>query len=160
MKRGFKRRIAALSAGLFILSLASLAYALPALQLGPGPDGDWDYDLGTQTWVTSDNPLDLNAYANSDGVLANGTYAWESDGASTRSAYLVVSALPMIAFDGFDVTVMNDGGVLMMTTSGIGAPPIQDPNSLAPHGIFDTWFEIYEFNYRSFHQPVGFNKSQ
>ena len=36
MKRGFKRKVAVVCVGLFVLSLSSLAYALPALQLGPG----------------------------------------------------------------------------------------------------------------------------
>ena len=29
--------------------------------------------------------------------------------------------------------------------SGWGTPPVDDPNSLSPHGIYDTYFEIYEF---------------
>jgi hypothetical protein len=34
-----------------------------------------------------------------------------------------------------------------MVASGFGTPPISDPNSLAPHGIFATYFEIYAFNF-------------
>ena len=126
---------------------ASSALALPALQLGPGT-GSWTYDTNTQTWVTDTNPFSLFAYANAtmaDG--GNGDFAWDGAGAGTKTAYLVVSAVPMINFDGFDVTVENDGGALAMYTSGYGAAPLQDPNSLAPHGIFNTYFEIYEFQY-------------
>ncbi len=120
------------------------AYALPSLQLGPGV-GSWSYNVGSQTWFTNTNPFSLFAYANAS--PGNGDFAWEAAGAATRNAYLVVSAVPMINFDGFDVSVENDGGALSLFTSGFGNPPIQDNNSLAPHGIFDTYFEIYEFQF-------------
>ena len=132
-------------------TLGSSAHALPALQLGPGT-GSWSYNAGSQTWFTNTNPFSLFAYANAeDSVLpvvnGNGNFAWEASGAATRTAYLVVSAVPQINFDGFDVTVANDGADLSLFSSGFGNPPIQDPNSLAPHGIFDTYFEIYEFQF-------------
>lgn len=125
-------------------TLGSSAQALPSLQLGPGI-GSWTYLPGTQTWVTNTNPFSLFAYANAS--PGNGIFAWEASGAATRNAYLVVSAVPMINFDGFDVTVENDGGALSLFDSGSGNPPVQDGNSLAPHGIFDTYFEIYEFQF-------------
>jgi hypothetical protein len=125
---------------------ASTAFALPALQLGPGT-GDWTYDGFTQTWVTDTNPFSLFAYANATTANGgNGDFAWEGTG-GILNAYLVVSAIPMINFDGFDITVMNDMGTLSIFDSGYGAPPVEDPNSLAPHGIFDTYFEIYEFQF-------------
>ncbi len=130
-----------------ILALAGTAHALPSLQLGPGV-GNWTYNAGSQTWVTDTNPFSLFAYANDTNANGgNGDYAWEAAGAGTQTAYLVVSAVPMINFDGFDVTVENDGGALSIFDSGFGNPPVQDPNSLAPHGIFDTYFEIYEFQF-------------
>ena len=130
-----------------ICSLSSVTFALPALQLGPGNVGSWNYNTDTDTWVTGTNPFSLNAYANSNTAGADGSFAWEAAGASDRYAYLVVSAIPMIASDGFDVTVENDGGALSLYDSGVGAPPVQDNNSLAPHGIFDTYFEIYQFQF-------------
>jgi hypothetical protein len=151
MKRMYIRKFAALGVGLFVLSLSSLVYAIPALQPGPGdPLADWSYDTTTQTWVTASNPLELIAYANAtseDG--GNGAFAWDSDGESDMYAYLVLSAVPKIGSgdgDGFDVTVGNDDGAVMVT-EGHGTPPIEDPNDLAPHGIFETWFEIYEFQF-------------
>ena len=129
------------------------AYALPALQLGPGV-GTWTYDTGTQTWVTDTNPFSLFAYANA-AVGGNGDFAWQSAGASTRNAYLVISAVPMISFDGFDVTVDNGAGAMSIFDSGFGAPPVQDNNDLAPHGIFDTWFEIYEFQFDAAAVTIG-----
>jgi len=38
--------------------------------------------------------------------------------------------------------------------SGYGNPPIQDPNSLAPHGIYNTNFEIYEFMFDGLVQTI------
>lgn len=126
---------------------ASSAFALPSLQLGPGT-GSWYYNTTTDTWMTTTNPFSLFAYANAtDGEGGNGGIAWDAAGYTGKTAYLVVSAVPMINFDGFNITVANDGGNLGVYTSGYGAAPIQDTNSLAPHGIFDTYFEIYQFNF-------------
>ncbi len=129
------------------LGMESLALGLPSLQLGPGVAGDWVYDVGSQTWVTNAGSFSVNAYANSNTAGANGGFAWESAGESDRFAYLVVSAIPQVITDLFDVMVDNDGGTLSMIASGFGTPPIQDPNSLAPHSVFDTYFEIYEFQF-------------
>lgn len=124
--------------------------ALPSLQLGPGT-GSWSYDVVTGTWIGMGNPLDLDAYANAtmaDG--GDGDYAWSTTG-GTQIAYLVVSAVPKTTATEppsiFDITVVNDSLTLSLYDSGNGAPPMSDPNDLAPHGIFDTYFEIYEFNF-------------
>ena len=148
----FQRRALALGSLVLAFSFvaARSAHAIPSLQLGPGA-GSWTYDTTSQTWVTSDNPLQLAATANAtmaDG--GNGDYAWDALGTS-QIAYLVVSAVPKTGLteppELFDITVENDGGALSLFASGNGAPPLSDPNDLAPHGIFDTYFEIYEFNF-------------
>lgn len=133
-----------------VVAFASPARALPSLQLGPG-SGSWTYDAGTGTWLTPDNPLELLAFANATAADGgNGDYAWSTTG-TNQIAYLVVSAVPKTTDTEppslFDVTVDNDAGTLSLYTSGNGAPPLSDPNDLAPHGIFDTYFEIYEFNF-------------
>ncbi|MCP4398746.1 MAG: PEP-CTERM sorting domain-containing protein [bacterium] len=140
--------LAVVVAGL-LWQMGGMAHALPALQLGDGGIGDWVYDTSTQTWVTSSDSFKLDAYANADG-RRNGDYAWDGDGAATQHAYLVVSAMPQTTDDGtdsFDVSIANDGGALSLLTSGYGTPPINDPNSIPGHGIFDTYFEIYEFQF-------------
>jgi len=146
------RRMRALGSLVFAFSLlaAGTAHAIPSLQLGPGA-GSWTYDLTTQTWVTADNPLQLAATANATAADGgNGDYAWDTL-ATSQVAYLVVSAVPKTALSEppelFDITVENDAGALSLFASGNGTPPLSDPNDLAPHGIFDTYFEIYEFNF-------------
>jgi hypothetical protein len=125
-----------------VLGLATSASAIPSLQLGPGT-GTWEYDTATQTWVTGDNPFNLMATANA--TTGNGDYAWEQTG-TQQFAYLVLSAVPQTNLDAFSVSVLGDGPVTLVA-SGYGAPPLNDPNSLAPHGIFDTYFEVYEFRF-------------
>ena len=139
-------RFKLLLCGMFSVFVAvSAASALPSLQLGPG-GGSWSYDVASETWLTSDNPLELLATANAikaDG--GNGAYAW--DQTSTTYAYLVVAAQPKAApgSDLFDVTVSNDGGALSLYTSGNGTPPLSDP--MPAHGVYSTYFEIYEFSF-------------
>jgi len=141
--------IAGVSVLLLTASLA--AQAIPALQLGPGSDPNWVYQ--DETWELEGGILsggDLYAYANAKNIEGgNGGYAWETAGAGNRYAYLVVSAIPKSEEsegDIFDITVDNNG-VLSIFDSGVGTPPIEDPNSLSPHGIFPTYFEIYQFQF-------------
>ena len=96
-----QRLLYSLVLSVLTLGFASSAMAIPSLQLGPG-DGNWSYDDTTQTWVTTDNPLNLAAFANSED--GKGAYAWDSAGADDQIAFLVVSSGTT-----FDVTVMNDG---------------------------------------------------
>lgn len=128
--------------GLALLT-SPFASALPALQLGPAEAGnpDWSWNSTTQTWVL-DGMGEVNAYAKSTGKTA-----WDAAGAADRYAYLVVAAIPQSGTDVFDVTVTNDGVELSLFASGFGNPPIEDPNSLASHGIYETWFEIYQFRF-------------
>jgi hypothetical protein len=145
-KHSFRNCALGVAASMLMVLHAGSAFAIPALQLGPGA-GDWTYDAGSQTWVSSDNPIDLNAYANSDGAGANGAYAWDAAGGTTQTAYLIIAATPSSTADPFDITIGNDGGTLSLYDSGFGTPPIEDPNSIAGHGIFDTYFEIYQFEF-------------
>lgn len=130
---------------LLLSTIVATAHAIPSLQLGPGGAGTWNYDNATDTWMVSDDPFTLNATANA--ITGNGAYAWDMTG-TTQTAYLIFAAVPDIGdVDGFDITVSNDGGNLAVFDSGYGTPPLEDQNSLAPHGIYDTYFEIYAFNF-------------
>lgn len=144
-----------------VLLAAGGAQALPALQLGPG-GGNWSYDASTQTWITPDNPLQLAAYANATQLEGgNGDYAWATTG-EARVAYLVVSAMPKQTDppggDLFDITLSNDGVDITVTNliaSGYGTPPVSDPNDLAPHSIFSTYYEVYAFEFNGVPEPIG-----
>jgi len=132
-----------------VLSLISFhGYAIPALQLGPDPsDPDWFYDTTDQTWSLTGNSGNVFAYANA--IDGNGSYAWET-GAELREAYLSIAATPKSnVTPAFGVTVLNDGGVTLIE-SGVGSPPLADADDLknhdlSPHGVFDTYYEIYRF---------------
>ena len=45
----------------------------------------------------------------------------------------------------FDVAVSDDSGALTMVASGFGGLPFVD--NTAPHGIYPTYFEMYEFRF-------------
>lgn len=133
--------ILAISAG-----LAPPVFAINSLQLGPNGSG-WVYNGGDQTWYNDQPNFTLNAYANAPGTDGgNGDYAWATEPDSSQYAYLVASSVPDLGDIGdlFNLTISSNA---TLVTSGYGAPPIEDPNSLAPHGIFDTYFEIYEFQF-------------
>jgi hypothetical protein len=126
------------------------ASAINSLQLGPDGSSDWTYvGGGDDTWYyNGTQPFTLNAYANAtkdDG--GNGDYAWATEPDLDRYAYLVAATVPDLGDIGdlFDLTISNATPV----TSGYGRPPVEDPNSLSSHGIFDTYFEIYEFQFDS-----------
>ena len=146
------KNILSVMGAISLLVSAGSAYALPSLQLGPG-SGDWSYDWSDKTWKTSGSSITLNAYANCENTASspcsqNGDYAWDAAGSADQYAYLVVAAVPDVGnVDAFDVSVFNDSMSVNMVASGYGAPPLQDPNSLASHGIFDSYFEIYEFQF-------------
>ncbi|WP_455223427.1 choice-of-anchor N protein [Kaarinaea lacus] len=148
-----KNKVLSLLSGITLLASAGSAYALPALQLGPGTGGSWSYDWSDQTWDVEGSSFMLNAYANCENTASspcsqNGDYAWDAAGSADQYAYLVVATVPDVGdVDAFDVSISNDSLSLSMVASGYGAPPLQDPNSLASHGIFDTYFEIYEFQF-------------
>ena len=147
-------RIAKLAMVVAVAMLApGAAWALPSLQLGPGDDASWTYvGGGDDTWYVGDTAFTLGAYANAlkeDG--GNGDYAFTDDNTS-KTAYLVFSAVPKIdSPDGeFDLTVMDEHGALTLVQEGFGSPPDAggtDNDDLASHGIYDTYFYIYEFDF-------------
>ena len=147
-----KNKLLKVFGGLSLIAFANSAFALPALQLGGDDSSAWSYDSSTQTWVVSGtDSFTLNAYANcmSDqtGCMSpNGAYAWDAAGSTNQYAYLVVAAAPQTNVDVFDVSIGNDSGATLVG-SGYGNPPLEDPNSLASHSIYDTYFEIYEFQF-------------
>ena len=130
-------------------ALASTAMAFPSLQLGPGDTTNPDWSYVNETWVyDGGSTFDLLAFANAtkaDG--GKGDYAWDTTG-TTMTAYLVASVIPDLGnVGGINMTISNDGGALSLVGSGYGTPPELDPNSLAPHGVYPTYYEIYAFQF-------------
>jgi len=117
---------------------SSAAMALPSLQLGPDASnpGDWSYDSVNETWVVNDGPFNLNVYALDS--------AWDSS-ITSGFAYLIAAAVPSTAddTDAFDISVTDGSKVAY----GFGAPPIEDTNTPAPHNVYDTYYEVYEFEF-------------
>ena len=109
---------------------ASSAMAVPSLQIGDADGGVCDsYDsfsedciVGGQFTITSLQPSD---------------------------AYLVFVATPMTAVDTFTIAPMIGANPLALVQSGYGTPPFSDPNALAPHGIFDTYVEVYAVDFNT-----------
>jgi hypothetical protein len=129
------------------LTIASLLFfveanAIPVLQIGPDPaDPNAVYDTGSQTWLFSGgSSFSFNIY---------------NTGETSQTAYIVIAAVPMATTDAFDIAVSDDGGALTMIDSGYGTPPFEDTNSLAPHGIYDTWSEIYQVTFDGAYQTIG-----
>lgn len=118
-----------------LLLLSFNVLAVPVLQLGPDPDdGGATYDVTTDTWVFSQSTTGFSFFA----------YNLGDEG---LTAYLAFSVMPKSMSDLFDIAVSDDGGALTIFEEGFGAPPFDDPNGLAPHGIFDTWTEVYHLDF-------------
>lgn len=126
--------------GALVLGAPTLALAVPSLQLGPEGDG-WAYvsDTGTSTntWLTEESSFSFGAYA-----IGSAFYDL-----SDTTAYIVFAGIPdpSVNVDMFDLTVT--GGDVAFASSGYGTPPIADPNAVGPHGVYDTYFEIYSFTF-------------
>ncbi|HBC57835.1 MAG TPA: hypothetical protein DCZ03_11770, partial [Gammaproteobacteria bacterium] len=130
-----------------LLLIAPFAFAVPNLQLGPGATGTWDYDTGSETWIGTGDSFTINAYAKKK--WRNGPF---SRGNTDKTAYLVFAATPKNtdAPDGeFIIDVNNDGVSLSIFQQGFGTPPYEEDvphgSQLAPHGIYPTYWYIYEF---------------
>jgi len=108
---------------------ASSAMAIPKYQIGDADGGVCDsYDLFTED------------------CLVTGEFTLTS--LVEGGAFLVISTIPMDTSDNFTVAPSSDdNGALTEIWSGSGAPPISDDNTLAPHGIFDTYAEVYAVSF-------------
>ncbi len=104
------------------------AAAVPSLQIGDADGGVCDsYDISTAD------------------CLVGGTFSVTSLLAS--AGYVVFAAVPKTGADTFTIDPMIGGVSLDLVQSGFGAPPFEDNNNLAPHGIFDTYVEVYRLDF-------------
>ena len=124
---------------IFILFLglsSTQVLAIPALQL---TINGGTYDTTTETTVTSDTIFDLYSLLTADS--AEGDY---------RLSIAVVPALTVGAGGDYGSFTLN-GTVFDVTGDMVfGTPPADTfgrPNSLPTHGIFDTYYMEYGFNF-------------
>lgn len=143
---------------LLLAGLVSVpVFALPSLQLGPDGSPEWFYDNTSETWTLTGLSGGVYAYANAWG---SADYAWSTEGES-RIAYLSIAAAPKTeTVPAFDVSVFNDSIELSIFESGYGAPPLADEDDLknhdlSPHGVFDTYYEVYQFEFNGSAGLIG-----
>ena len=107
---------------------ASSAMAVPSLQIGDADGGVCDsYNTSLEDCIVGDQFTVTSLEAG--------------------AGYVVFGAVPMIMTDTFSIAPSGDSGALSLVQSGFGTPPFEDTNSLAPHGIFDTYVEVYAVNF-------------
>jgi hypothetical protein len=111
-----------------LMLFGSSAMAIPSLQIG-------DADGGVC------NAYDITA----EDCLVDGQFTVTS--LEAGAAYVVFGAVPATTSDTFTIDPMIGGSSLALVESGYGTPPFEDPNSLAPHGIFDTYVEVYRLDF-------------
>jgi hypothetical protein len=113
---------------IFSLGLVTPVMAVTSLQIGDADGGVCDsYNLTTED------------------CMVGGSFSVTS--LEAGAGYIVFSAVPMTNSDTFIIDPSGDGGFLALVESGFGTPPFEDENSLAPHGIFDTYFEVYRLDF-------------
>jgi hypothetical protein len=128
-----KNKIAVTLLGSISLAASSAAMAIPTYQIG-------DVDGGACNNYDSIN----------EDCLVGGEFSLLS--LEAGEAFLVISSTPKddtTIGDILNVAPSGDEGALTLVQSGIGAPPLSDSNTLAPHGIFDTYFEVYSVNFNT-----------
>jgi hypothetical protein len=124
--KGFILKIcAAISFGFY----AAGAMAIPSLQVGDADGGVCgSYD------------------ATIEDCMVGGTFTVTS--LEAGAGYVVFAATPQgTTTDTFTIAPDIGGTSLALVDSGFGAPPFEDRNSLAPHGIFDTYSEVYRLDF-------------
>ena len=123
--KGFIFRI---FSSLAVLFAAGNVAAVPSLQIGDADGGVCDsYD------------------ATIEDCIVGGQFTATS--LEAGAGYLVFSAVPQTTADTFTIAPSGDSGALALVDSGFGAPPFSDRNDLAPHGIFDTYSEVYRLDF-------------
>lgn len=146
MLRHFISKFIKLGLIIGLMGFARPALAIPTLQLDIGGGA---YDSTTQTIVASTNPFTLYAYLIPDSKNTVGDYYYISMAVVPKVGPLA-SNLGSFTFNSTTVNVTAD-----MT---YGAPPLEtalggiatfDSGDLSKHGIFQTYFYEYGFQFSS-----------
>ena len=128
---GAKSFMLKISAAIAFGFYATGAMAVPSLQIGDADGGVCDsYD------------------ATIEDCMVGGTFTVTS--LEAGAGYVVFAATPQgTNTDTFTIAPDIGGTSLALVQSGFGAPPLEDPNSLTPHSIFDTYFEVYSVDFNT-----------
>jgi hypothetical protein len=161
MKRGLLSGF--LGTAALALLTASPAYALPTLQLDiAGPDVY--YDTTTETVMTTSDTFSLYAYLSFNGTNGDGGGTTTSPADLIADTYYVSIALTPKTSVGADLGSIVFGGTTIAVTGDMvyGTPPIEssnlfDPQDLAKHGIYDTYYYEYAFKFDPTAQVVPYN---
>jgi hypothetical protein len=135
-----------------LFGVASPASALPTLQLDIA--GGY-YDPVTETIVTTADSFTLFAYLSFDGTNGNGSPTGRTKEELLATDYYISVALtPKIGPTDSSVGSFDfDGDTVNATTDmTYGTPPIETAHTgpdidLAPHSIYETFYEQYQFNF-------------
>ncbi len=136
-----------------VLGLAVNAHAIPNLQLDISGGS---YDLTSETIVASSNPFKLYAYLIPD-----------RKNTLTDSYYISAGVIPKIGPIGANLGSFSINGQTIDVTSDMvyGVPPLEnivslqgwDKGDLPRHGIYETYFAEFEFQFNSSSQISPYN---
>ena len=152
------KQIRLIGSMIFLLALSvSAAQAIPSLQLGI--TGGY-YDTVTQTTMSSGPVFDLNAYMITDKKGINTLTDWY---------YISAALVPKTALSKDDLQLgsFTFAGQTVNVTSDMvwGVPPIEsaasvqlrDSGDLQKHGIFETYFTEFKFQFDGSKYVTAFN---
>lgn len=133
-----------------MISFAGIAAATPTLQLNITGG---TYNTTTETVIAGSSIFTLNAYLIPDSATALSTTYYISAALRPQTAPPGVTAGSFV-FNGTTVNVTSD--------MVYGVPPLEtnvafDPGDLAKHGIFETYFKEFSFNFSAAQQTGIFN---
>ena len=126
--KNYKLILGSVFASALSFGMAAPAMAVPSLQIGDADGGVCDsYNSFSQDCLVGD--------------------LFSVTSLEAGAAYVVFGAVPMTSSDTFTLAPSDNSGALSLVQSGYGTPPFEDTNSMAPHGIFDTYVEVYRIDF-------------
>lgn len=150
----FRFTVVVLAALINIGAITAVAWALPSLQLDIGGGV---YDPVTETIVTPSGPFTLYAYLIPDPApgptaLLGDTYYISA--AIAPQVGPAASSLGSFTFNGTTVNVTSD---MTFGTPPIEAAPLHQAGDLPKHGIYNTYYKEFAFQFNDANQSAPYN---
>ncbi len=152
-KKVFIGILVAMSSAIFFVSSYNTASAIPTLQLDIS---DGTYDPATETIISSSTSFTL--YALLDPNSKNTLY---------DTYYISVALVPKTGPDGVSLGSLSFSGDTIEVTGDMvyGVPPLEnivtlqgwDSGDLPKHGIYETYFSEYEFQFSSYGTTIAYD---